>query len=40
MAEVQFEDRAIVVDVDVIAKALGIDRCLVQQFMREGKIMS
>lgn len=40
MAEVQFEDRAIVVDAEVIGKALGIDQILVQQFMREGKITS
>ena len=40
MAEIQFEDRAIVVDAEVIGKALGVDRLLVQQFMREGRITS
>ena len=40
MTEIQFEDRAIVVGAEVIGNALGIDRLLVQQFMREGKITS
>jgi hypothetical protein len=40
MTEIQFEGRAIVVDADVIGKALGIDRLRVQQFMRAGKITS
>lgn len=38
MAEVQFEDRAIVVDAEVIGRALDIDQSLVQPLMREGKI--
>jgi hypothetical protein len=40
MTEIQFEDRAIVVDANVIGKAFGIDRTRVQQLMREGKITS
>lgn len=40
MDEIQFEDRAIVVDAEVIGKALGLDRPRVQQFMREGTITS
>jgi hypothetical protein len=38
MSEVQVEDHAIVVDVEVIGKALGIDKNLVQPLLRQGKI--
>jgi hypothetical protein len=40
MTEVQIEDRAFVVDAEVIGKALGIEQSLVQPLMREGKITS
>lgn len=38
MAEIDVEDRAIVVDAGIVGKALGIDEGLVQPLMREGKI--
>ena len=38
MSEVQIEDYAIVVDAEVIGKALDIDKNMVQPLMREGKI--
>jgi hypothetical protein len=38
MADIQIEDRAIVVDVEIIGRALGTDQSLVQPLMREGKI--
>lgn len=38
MAEVRVEDHAIVVDSDLIARALGIDEDQVQLLMHEGKI--
>lgn len=38
MADIQVENREIVVDAEVIATALGVDQSLVQPFMREGKI--
>lgn len=40
MAEIQVEDRTIVVDAEVIGTALGIDRPRVHQLMREGRITS
>jgi hypothetical protein len=38
MAEIRVEDHAIVVDSDLIARALGIDKEQVQSLMHEGKI--
>jgi len=38
MVEVQVESRALVVDAEVIGRALGIDQSLVQPLIREGKI--
>ena len=38
MVEVHVEDHAIVVDADLVAKALGIDNDMVQSLMRDGKI--
>jgi hypothetical protein len=38
MTDVQIEDRAIVVDAEVIGSSLGICENLVQPLMREGKI--
>lgn len=38
MVEIQIEDRAVIIDAEVVGKALGIDEKLVQPLMREGKI--
>jgi hypothetical protein len=38
MADIEIEERAIVVDVHVIGRALDIDQSSVQSLMREGKI--
>lgn len=38
MSEIQIEDYAIVVDAEVIGKALGTDKNLVQPLLRQGKI--
>ena len=38
MADIEIEQRAIVVDAHVIGRALDIDQSLVQSLIREGKI--
>ena len=40
MADIQLQDNAIIVDAEVIGRALGIHKSLVQPLMREGRITS